>query len=679
MTSSINHSLSKGFVIAFFAIIFLGLNQNAYSQIVDQKKLAIRYFGEDAQWYSDNIPFFECSDKKIEEVYYYRWKLYKAHIRNVGENGFVITEFLDNVSWDKDPFSSLNDATGFHIYEGRWLKDSKYVNGYIDYMFRGGGNDRHFSEAITEAAYAHYLVNADSAFITGQLGIMQHIYNLWLDHYDLNKGLYYIEPLLDATEYTISSIDASGGKEGFFGGHSFRPTINSFMYGNAMAISKVAKMKGDVPTSRKYLAFANDIKSNVQKYLWNDSMQHFIDRYKVDNQYVHYWDFIRGRELAGFVPWCYLLPDDISKYNVAWKNLLDTTRLWGKYGLRTVEPSYEYYMKQYRYEGIIPECQWNGPSWPFQTTQALVGMANLLNHYSQDVVKTSDYIRLLRLYTHQHYLSDGRLNLQEDYNPDDGRPIVGLSRSHHYNHSGFNDLIITGLCGIRPSNGNALVINPLIDSTIQYFCLEDVIYHGKKITVVYDKDGNRYKAGKGISVYVNGEKALVKATNGKYEVSIGSPDVNHSPVPVNLALNIFRKGYPIPSASVNTSLDSLYEAIDGRCWYFPEIKNRWTTYGSSSKTDWYALDFGKTVQISTAKICFYADNIIYKQPNNYVLEYWSGGEWLPIKGLTKTPATPHANTANMAVFDQVATSRIRIVLSNEKPQSAVAISEIELY
>ena len=45
--------------------------------MLDHYKLAKEYYHEDAQWYLDNMPFFECSDKQIEQVYYYRWKLIK--------------------------------------------------------------------------------------------------------------------------------------------------------------------------------------------------------------------------------------------------------------------------------------------------------------------------------------------------------------------------------------------------------------------------------------------------------------------------------------------------------------------------------------------------------------------------------------------------------------------------
>ncbi len=657
--------------------IFLTLTLLSYlptftsGQVIDHASTAAHYFGNDSKWYLENIPFFECSDSKIQDVYYYRWKLYKAHIRDIGSDRFVITEFLDNVTWDKEPYSSLNDATCFHIYEGRWLKDNKYVKGYIDYLYAGGGNDRHFSEAIAEASYANYLVDADSTFITKQLGIMQHIFNLWLDHYDLSKKLYFIQPILDATEYTISSVDASGGKDGFFGGDAFRPTINSYMYGNAQAISQIAKVKGDTALCKKYNTIANNLKSTFQNSLWNDSLNYFTDRYKVNNEFVHYWDFIRGRELAGIVPWCYNLPDNTTKYNAAWNCVLDTTKLLGKYGLRTTEPSYEYYMKQYRYLGPKRECQWNGPSWPYQTTQTLEAMANLLNNYTQSSVSNSDYLKILRLYTQQHYLTDNYLDLEEDYDPDNGGPIVGLDRSHHYNHSGYDDLIITGLCGIRPSKGNTLTINPLIDSTINYFCLDDVTYHGHKLTIVYDKNGDKYKVGKGLNVYVDNKKVSVRNNNGKYIIALGSPVVKEYSSTKNLALNILYSGYPKPSASANTTPDSLFQAIDGRCWYFNEIQNWWSTNGSDSKTDWYALDFGKKKKVSSVTICFHCDENKFSVPDTFTVEYWNGDSWIKAQKAIKDVKENGPNTIKL---DRIETSKIRIMMNHKKKD--VAITEV---
>jgi hypothetical protein len=369
------------------------------------------------------------------------------------------------------------------------------MDGYINYMFQYGGNDRRYSESVADASYARYLVNADPAFLIARLDSMKASYERWSDHWDSTKNLYYIPAMPDATEYTIASIDASGGKDGFDDGEAFRPTINSYMYGNAMAISKIAAIKGDHVTRKEYLQKATALKNNVLQYLWNDSLHHFTDRFKINNQYVHYWDFIRGRELAGMIPWYFNLPDNDPKFHQAWKHVTDTTYLLGNFGLRTNEPAYEYYFKQFVFFEGKRGSQWNGPSWPYQTSQVITGMANLLNNYTQDVVSKSNYVKLLKLYALQHFLPDGQINLVENYDPNLGGPIVYYYWSNHYNHSSFNNLIITGLCGVRPSESDTLDINPLIDDSIGYFCLSDLLYHGHKLAIVYDNDGKKYNVG----------------------------------------------------------------------------------------------------------------------------------------------------------------------------------------
>jgi hypothetical protein len=61
---------------------------------LDTKSLATKYFGNDAPWYQDRIPYFECSDTEIQDVYYYRWKIFRAHQRDLGERGYISTGML---------------------------------------------------------------------------------------------------------------------------------------------------------------------------------------------------------------------------------------------------------------------------------------------------------------------------------------------------------------------------------------------------------------------------------------------------------------------------------------------------------------------------------------------------------------------------------------------------------
>ncbi|KAF4975917.1 hypothetical protein FDECE_18526, partial [Fusarium decemcellulare] len=479
-----------------------------YAQTTDD--ILEQHFANDADWYRDRIPIFECSDKSITDVYYYRWKIFRTHQRNIGSYGYITTEFLDNVSWQTQPWASLNDAAHFHLNEGRWCRDPRYKQDYATFMYSKDSNARQYTESLADAVWKNYLVDGDPELAFSLLQSMQDNYEGWVQgHFDESKGLFWIAPLQDATEYTIASIDASGAKDGFTGGESFRPTINSYQIANARAIASIAKLKGgQQAVVDKYNDRADALKKRIQDDLWNSTFNHFIDRYYKSTDFVKYWEPIRGRELAGMVPWTHDVPDDNEDYAKAWEHVFDSKRLAGAYGLRTVEPSYEHYMRVWRYEGDHVECHWNGPSWPYQTTQVLTALGNVLDHYPKlaKAVSVKNYIHLLKQYASQHYNQDsGTLNIEENYDADTGRPIVGLGRSPHYFHSGYIDLILSGLVGVRPRQDDVLEIHPLVDTeVISYFRAENILYHGRNITVQWDATGEKYGQ-VGLSVKVDGQ------------------------------------------------------------------------------------------------------------------------------------------------------------------------------
>ena len=54
--------------------------------------------------------------------------------------------------------------------------------------------------------------------------------------------------------------------------------------------------------------------------------------------------------------------------------------------------------------------------------------------------------------------------------------------------------MITGLIGLRPRMDNTVEVNPLIpEGKWDYFCLDNVLYHGRNLTILWDKDGSRYQ------------------------------------------------------------------------------------------------------------------------------------------------------------------------------------------
>jgi hypothetical protein len=645
---------------------------------IDLDRIASQRFGNDAAWYRGRIPFFESSDPLIDAVYYYRWQIVRAHQRDLGANGYITTEFADDVGWQREPFASLNDATGFHLNELRWLNDRRLAADYIDYMYAAGGNDRHFSDYMADSVWSRYLVDGDQGEALKHLPAMRRLYDAWFDHFDWSKTLYWIEPLLDATEYTVASIDASGGKDGFQGGEAFRPSINAYMFANARALSRMSALAGDDASATDYAARAAAIKARVQESLWNPALQHFADRYKVSNQHVRYWEPIRGRELVGYVPWAFDLPDDDARYSAAWSHLLAADGFAGAAGLRTVEPGYEYYMRQYRYLGEHPECQWNGPVWPFQTTQVLTGMINLLDHYTQSTVTRADFLRLLRQYAQLHY-QGGRLDLEEDYDPDTGKPIVGLDRSHHYFHSGFNDLILTGVVGIRPRADDVLEVNPLLPpasagSPLRWFRAERVPYHGHLISVTYDGDGRKFGRGAGLRVAVDGQEVARRATLERITVPLPRAETAPLARPIDRAVQLERTGYPRLTASSGTDPEAMHDAVDGRTWFFPELVNGWAP-DAAERESWFALDLGQVQTLSHAELAFYADGTRFVAPASYRLQVRRGETWQDVAAVADDPV---ANGITRVRWTPGAAREVRLVLTKPAGRT-VRLVEMKLF
>ena len=118
-----------------------------------------------------------------------------------------------------------------------------------------------------------------------------------------------------------------------------------------------------------------------------------------------------------------------------------------------------------------------------------------------------DYRRLRRPYALDQRRI-GRPYVAEAADPETGSWAGHNSfyHSEHYFHSGFIDLVITGLVGLRPRADDSLVVHPLVPDDWPYFALDGVAYHGHMVSIVWDADGPRSGRGRGLMVFVDGKK-----------------------------------------------------------------------------------------------------------------------------------------------------------------------------
>jgi len=451
-------------------------------------------------WMKQNIPLFECPQKNFEEMFYYRWWTLRKHIKKT-EQGYVFTEFLVQRSY-ADKYNLISSALGHHIYESRWLHDKKYMDDNLHIWYRGNNGKpmsklRFYSGWNEYAVLMRYVVNGDERFLLDLLPDLEKDYSGWEQEKKLPDGLFWQYDVRDAMEETISG----GRKE-----KNPRPSINGYMFGNAMALAYINELAGNAEVADKYYADATAIKIAMQKSLWNSNDNFFEVRKEQGDTLANV------KEEIGFIPWYFNIPD--SNYSVAWASLTDTKTFCAPYGITTADRSHP----QFRTHGCC-KCEWDGAVWPFATSQTLTAMANLLNNYKQDYVTGKDYFNLLETYVQSQYVN-GKPYIGEYLDEKTGVWLKGEERSRYYNHSTFNDLIITGLVGLRPRADNIIEVNPLLPGDKwDWFCLDNVLYHGKIITIIWDKTGTKYKKGKGLSVWSNGKKVAsslkLKKVTGK--------------------------------------------------------------------------------------------------------------------------------------------------------------------
>ena len=477
---------------------------------------------ESFEFLNKNIPMIDLPNKEIEETYYFRWWTYRKHIKNT-EDGFVITEFLPKVFWSKK-HNTINCPAAHHIYEGRWLKNSKYISEYINFWLHNSEDGiRQYSFWIADAVLAFNNIHRNDSILSNQLELLINNYYEWEKIRKVNdQTLFYQWDVMDGMELTVSGRILNNGIEKFQV-EATRPTINSYMYGDAKAISKISNITNNLDKVQEFENKADKIKKELQKRLWNKDLDFFT---VLPKTYEETTKAIDIRELIGYVPWYFNLPDDNKKFALAWKKIKDSAGFAAPLGLTVTEQSHPFF--KISYQGH--ECQWNGPSWPFATSQTLKAMANFLTNYSNNkTVSKNDYYNILLQYAKQHKIKNDKgeiLNwIDENFNPFTGDWISrtrlknwegkgwskdkgGIERGKDYNHSGFCDLVLSDLLGIKPSIDNSIEIKPLIPQNWEWFAAENIPFQGKDISLIWDKTGEKYGLGKGLMLFV--DKILVE-------------------------------------------------------------------------------------------------------------------------------------------------------------------------
>ena len=454
---------------------------------------------QSSEWMRENIPLFDCPQENFREMYYYRWWTLRKHIKRTPV-GYGMTEFLVQRSY-ADRYNLIACAIGHHIMESRWLRDTTYLHQILRTWYYGNDGQpmtkmNKFSSWNPAAVLEMWKVQGDTTFMLGLKPRLEEEYARWERTNRLANGLYWQGDVQDGMEESIS-----GGRKKQYA----RPTINSYMFGNAKALSFMNSLTGETAKVKTYQQKADTLRNLIETKLWNEQQQ-FFETHRGDSS-------ANVREAIGYIPWYFNLPAAGSKYDVAWQRLLDEKGFSAPYGLTTAERRHPLF----RSHGF-GKCEWDGAVWPFATSQTLTALANHIENGNPTYTNT--FFRQMELYVEsQHHR--GRPYIGEYLDETNGAWLMGdRERSRYYNHSTFNDLMITGICGLRPQQDGSIVVNPLVpQDKWDYFCLDGIRYRGHILTILWDKDGQRYHQGTGLTLMVDGKVVAHRKDIGllKYE------------------------------------------------------------------------------------------------------------------------------------------------------------------
>ena len=685
----------RPFLIIALIFSFLTSDDIFSSQILDPRDILKKqtfWDNNDFEWFNKNIPILDTPNKEINTTYYYRWELVSKHLTYGSINtGYLWTEFINRPFWS-GTYGAIACPSGHQFYEARWLKNPRYVRDYARYWFRTpGAQPLRYSAWMADSVWSIHQIHPNKSFLIDILPDLKKNLESWTKRSWVNdKGMFWQVGHDDGMEFNIASRQT---KNILSGAPCYRPSFNSYMWADLNALSKISKLSGNKNESKLYEKKALALKKELQNQLWDKRRDFFLVMFRddeVDDQgnkikkNTRIYDSGKfagnphGRELAGYVPWAFNLPD--AGFEKAWKFLMDPNYFFADYGPTTVERNDPLFLLKNSC------CWWSGQSWPFATTQTLKAMANLLHNYDQKHVSKDDYYKLIDIYAKSHR-KDGKPYIAEALHPDSGKwdHHDFYYRSEHYFHSGFVDLIITGLCGLIVSDDDTLKIDPLIPSSWNYFALDNVPYRGHRISIIWDKNGSRYGKGRGLNVFVNGEKIASSSLIQKINVKL--PEIKNVPIDprneANYAINNDGSWYPRHRTSFTGPKSSLAFIHDGNtAWYHKDPPLRWTSEGSNNEKDWIEVNFGECRPINKVKVYLLDDG--EKQsvttPKELSLQYTekNNDNWIPIKTNYPPPESIEGRKPTTLNFKLINAMKIRLSLTNKKGQS-VGLTEFETW
>lgn len=494
--------------------------------------------GEYQAWFDEHVPRFDCDDPWLARLWYHRWHLVRKNYLRP-EAGCIPAGAFAEGRWESAWRSTVMTRSAGHVLrETRWLRNAQFARDhlralvqnqradglfrsfYVDEIVRSEQDEGKYAEQITAATLDVHHVHPDYAFLAEVLPALEQNIAYWQSQAAPNDVLPVLsdhwqtgmewQPGFFARSGFDPGPPGSGGREAQ--NAVTRLDLAAFQYAGVRALAQVENALGHEGVADALNALAERIKAAVLAQTWDPASGFFYDLLPDTDEQI-----TAAKTVAAFFLFDAGLPD-AEHARAAWRHLCDPGGAFRTPfpPASTGQDSPAYSQERTMMGRPLSACCGNGPTWPHAASLVISGLARSLRAHGEAVHPPNARQTLWALFQ-----SLGRAQFE---NNDFSRPYTGpcyrsdtgawLSGERDVFSSTWADLVITVVAGLVPRNDDVLEIHPLLpalsDGGWTHFCLDDVPYRGRLLSLVWDDPQNQedaYNDGdKGFTIYVDGRR-----------------------------------------------------------------------------------------------------------------------------------------------------------------------------
>ncbi|MDR2374198.1 MAG: discoidin domain-containing protein [Bifidobacteriaceae bacterium] len=490
-----------------------------------------------ARWAAD-IPYIDVPSPAVEKAILYRWwgerynsldanepgytYQYPVTIEGVNlyQNAIVLTQpmHMQDTKWQRTPYQSYGQLLNVGELSGS--------SAFLDSPGHSSWNN-HYSQYLGTAGLEAYYVHGGGAELAERFatyfegdGVGQ------LEHYDGNGNnlIAYTANYMPGNDADALTFGYPKSGSSSAGSNNIERPESAYVWGDFDAAAKLYEIAGADPDKVAAMeSKADDIKEAIEENLWSETMQMFLA------------STTRGRTaaasansntnpLAATEPT--LIPARESNlYDVYAQNLLDPEDA-DKYvdGFRFLTYGDNFPIFPFYTANQYDKTRYNiGGSNNFSNINFTVqyrGVRSALRYYDpeQKYITPEYAAQLLDWMAWSIYLNGGNLLAanQAEYYSNWNATTQSYNRNNavHVMLGNMNYIYIEDMGGILPRADDVIELWP-IDLGYDHFMVNNLRYHGKDVTIVWDEDGANYGLGQGYSLFIDGVKKVTSSTLGQ--------------------------------------------------------------------------------------------------------------------------------------------------------------------